>query len=191
MQIGAISLLQALSLGFSGVMLRSTGFGWDLRRSMPYDLYNTLTFNVPVTYHGDCYDRYLLRIFEMRESLAIILQCLNNMPRGVIRSDDKKYCPPTKYNMKYSMESLIHHFKFYTENIQLLANDYYQAVEAPKGEFGLYFVATNSNRPYRCKIHAPGFLHLQGLDIMAKSHLLADVVTIIGTQDIVFGEIDK
>jgi NADH dehydrogenase (ubiquinone) Fe-S protein 2 len=189
--IGVVTADQALNWGFSGVMLRGSGVAWDLRKTQPYDVYDRIDFQVPVGSRGDCYDRYLIRVEEMRQSLRIILQCLQEMPQGEIKSDDRKITPPSRAHMKSSMESLIHHFKLYTEGFSVPAGETYTAVEAPKGEFGVYLVSNGTNRPYRCKIRAPGFAHLQGLDFMAKNHMLADVVTIIGTQDIVFGEVDR
>ena len=189
--IGVVTADQALDWGFSGVMLRGSGVAWDLRKTQPYDVYDRMDFQVPVGSRGDCYDRYLIRIEEMRQSLRIILQCLQEMPQGEIKVDDHKITPPSRTHMKTSMESLIHHFKLYTEGFSVPAGETYTAVEAPKGEFGVYLVSNGTNRPYRCKIRAPGFAHLQGIDFMAKNHMLADVVTIIGTQDIVFGELDR
>ena len=189
--IGVVSAADALDWGFSGVMLRGSGVKWDLRKSQPYEIYENLDFDIPVGSNGDCYDRYLIRIFEMKESLKLIEQCLNNIPSGIIKSNDNKVTPPFRKNIKESMESLIHHFKIYTQGFVVPFNETYVASEAPKGEFGVYLVSNNTNRPYRCKIKAPGFAHLQGLDFMSKGHLIADVVTIIGTQDIVFGEVDR
>jgi len=189
--IGVVTADQALNWGFSGVMLRGSGVAWDLRKTQPYDVYNKMDFQIPVGSRGDCYDRYLIRVEEMRQSLRIILQCLQEMPQGEIKTDDRKITPPSRAHMKSSMESLIHHFKLYTEGFSVPAGETYTAVEAPKGEFGVYLVSNGTNKPYRCKIRAPGFAHLQGLDFMAKNHMLADVVTIIGTQDIVFGEVDR
>jgi NADH dehydrogenase (ubiquinone) Fe-S protein 2 len=189
--IGVVTADQALNWGFSGVMLRGSGVAWDLRKTQAYDVYDRMDFQVPVGSRGDCYDRYLIRVEEMRQSLRIILQCLQEMPQGEIKTDDRKITPPSRAHMKSSMESLIHHFKLYTEGFSVPAGETYTAVEAPKGEFGVYLVSNGTNRPYRCKIRAPGFAHLQGLDFMAKNHMLADVVTIIGTQDIVFGEVDR
>ena len=189
--IGVVTADQALNWGFSGVMLRGSGVTWDLRKTQAYDVYDRMDFQVPVGSRGDCYDRYLIRVEEMRQSLRIILQCLQEMPQGEIKTDDRKITPPSRAHMKSSMESLIHHFKLYTEGFSVPAGETYTAVEAPKGEFGVYLVSNGTNRPYRCKIRAPGFAHLQGLDFMAKNHMLADVVTIIGTQDIVFGEVDR
>ena len=189
--IGVVSINDAYQWGFSGVMLRGSGANWDLRKSQPYEIYENLSFNIPVGTNGDCYDRYLIRISEMKESLRIIEQCLEKIPSGIIKSDDKKLTPPTRKNVKESMESLIHHFKIYTQGFVIPSNETYMACEAPKGEFGVYLISDSSNRPYRCKIKAPGFAHLQALDFMSKGHLIADVVTIIGTQDIVFGEVDR
>ena len=189
--IGVVSSSEAQDWGFSGVMLRGSGIKWDLRKSQPYEVYKDLKFNIPVGSNGDCYDRYLIRVFEMKESLKIIEQCLNNMPYGNIKTNDNKLTPPSRKDMKQSMESLIHHFKIYTQGFVVPFNEVYAASEAPKGEFGVYLVSNNTNRPYRCKIKAPGFAHLQALDFMSKGHLIADVVTIIGTQDIVFGEVDR
>lgn len=189
--IGVVSASDAQAWGFSGVMLRGSGLNWDLRKSQPYEVYNKLNFDVPIGTNGDCYDRYLIRIFEMKESLKIVEQCLNEIPEGIIKTSDTKLTPPSRKNIKQSMESLIHHFKIYTQGFSVPRNEVYTACEAPKGEFGVYLVSNNTNRPYRCKIKAPGFAHLQALDHMSKGHLIADVVTIIGTQDIVFGEVDR
>lgn len=189
--IGVVTAEQALDWGFSGVMVRGSGIQWDLRQTQPYDVYDKMVFDVPVGTRGDCYDRYLIRVEEMRQSIRIIMQCLNEMPQGPIKTDDRKITPPSRSQMKQSMESLIHHFKLYTEGFTVPASETYVGVEAPKGEFGVYLVSDGSNRPYRCKIRAPGFAHLQGLDFMSRNQMLADVVTIIGTQDIVFGEVDR
>jgi NADH dehydrogenase (ubiquinone) Fe-S protein 2 len=196
--VGIVTYKQALEYGFSGVMLRSCGFAWDLRKNMSYDNYNTVDFNIPVAFNGDCYDRYLIRIFEMRESHKIMYDMVKRLSIPVkepelnsVKIQDYKICPPPRAVMKQSMEALIHHFKLYTEGFSVPENEIYCAVEAPKGEFGVYLVTNNTNKPYRCHIRAPGFAHLQSLDIMARKHLLADLVTIIGTQDIVFGEIDR
>lgn len=189
--IGVVSKQSALDWGFSGVMLRGSGILWDLRKNQPYEVYDKLSFQIPIGTNGDCYDRYLIRIAEMRQSLEIIFQCLNQVPEGIIKTDDQKVVNPSRIFMKNSMEGLIHHFKYFTENIVVPEGETYMATEAPKGEFGIYLVSNNTSKPYRCKIKAPGFAHLQGLDFMAKGHMLADVVTIIGTQDIVFGEIDR
>nr|YP_005090292.1 NADH dehydrogenase subunit 7 [Heterosigma akashiwo]ACS27111.1 NADH dehydrogenase subunit 7 [Heterosigma akashiwo]ACS27150.1 NADH dehydrogenase subunit 7 [Heterosigma akashiwo]AOT84777.1 NADH dehydrogenase subunit 7 [Heterosigma akashiwo]AOT84819.1 NADH dehydrogenase subunit 7 [Heterosigma akashiwo]AOT84861.1 NADH dehydrogenase subunit 7 [Heterosigma akashiwo] len=189
--IGIVSKKDACDWGFSGVMLRGSTIPWDLRKNQPYEVYDKMEFEVPVGKNGDCYDRYLIRMQEMRESLKIIQQCLNNMPLGPVKLDDHKITSPSRSDMKQSMESLIHHFKLYTEGMVVPAGETYTATEAPKGEFGVYLVSNGTNRPYRCKIKAPGFGHLQALDFMAKGHMVADVVTIIGTQDIVFGEVDR
>ena len=189
--IGVVSAQEAIDWGFSGVMLRGSGIRWDLRKNEPYDAYSELSFQGVVGKTGDCYDRYLVRVEEMRQSLSIIYQCLNKMPEGSIKVDDAKITPPSRADVKQSMESLIHHFKLYTEGVTVPSGETYTATEAPKGEFGVYLVSDGTNRPYRCKIKAPGFSHLQALNFMANSHMLADVVTIIGTQDIVFGEVDR
>lgn len=189
--IGIVSATDACQWGFSGVMLRGSGIYWDLRKSQPYEVYGQLKFNIPVGRNGDCYDRYLIRVLEMKESLKIIEQCLNLMPLGYIKTNDFKVSPPTRVDMKQSMEALIHHFKMYTQGVDIPVDETYIGTEAPKGEFGVYLISDNTNRPYRCKIKAPGFNHLQALDFMSKGHLIADVVTIIGTQDIVFGEVDR
>ena len=189
--IGVVTADQALDWGFSGVMLRGSGVSWDLRKTQPYDVYGDMNFDIPVGTRGDCYDRYLIRIEEMRQSLRIIMQCVNEMPQGLVKVDDRKITPPSRSQIKQSMESLIHHFKHYTEGFTVPAGETYTAVEAPKGEFGVFLVSNGSNRPYRVKIRAPGFAHLQGIDFMSRNHMLADVVTIIGTQDIVFGEVDR
>jgi NADH dehydrogenase (ubiquinone) Fe-S protein 2 len=189
--IGIVTATQAMDWGFSGVMCRGSGISWDLRKTQPYDVYDVMEFDVPVGIRGDCYDRYLIRVEEMRQSLRIIMQCLNKMPTGMIKSNDRKITPPSRSQMKASMESLIHHFKLYTEGFSVPRGDTYTAVEAPKGEFGVYLVSDGSNRPYRLKIRAPGFAHLQGLDSMARGLMLADIVALIGTLDIVFGEVDR
>ena len=189
--IGTVTAKDACQWGFSGVMLRGSGIYWDLRKSQPYEVYDKLEFDIPVGTNGDCYDRYLVRVFEMKQSLKIIEQCLNLMPVGYIKTNDFKISPPTRVDMKQSMEALIHHFKMYTQGATIPTNETYIGTEAPKGEFGVYLISDNTNRPYRCKIKAPGFNHLQALDFMSKGHLIADVVTIIGTQDIVFGEVDR
>jgi len=189
--IGVISKEDALNLGFTGVLLRSTGVNWDLRINDTYEIYSSLDFNIPVGINGDCYDRYLIRVEEMRQSLRIINQCINNMPTGNYKVNDFKITNTNRALMKDSMESLINHFKYYTENLNIKKNETFISIEAPKGEFSVYLMSNNSNKPYRCHIKAPGFLHLQGLNKMSKGHLIADVVTIIGTLDIVFGEIDR
>lgn len=189
--IGVVTASAAENWGFSGVLLRGSGIKWDLRKTQPYEVYNKIPFNVCIGKNGDCYDRYLVRINEMRESLRIINFCLNHMPEGLIKSDDYKFNPPSRNEMKNSMEALIHHFKYYTEGFKVKKNKVYVATEAPKGEFGVFLISDGTNKPYRCKIKAPGFAHLQGLDKMTKGHMLADLVTVIGTQDIVFGEVDR
>uniref|UniRef100_A0A141BUN0 NADH dehydrogenase [ubiquinone] iron-sulfur protein 2 n=1 Tax=Cuscuta gronovii TaxID=35886 RepID=A0A141BUN0_CUSGR len=189
--IGTVTAQQAKDWGFSGVMLRGSGVCWDLRKAAPYDVHDQLDPDVPVGTRGDRYDRYCIRIEEMRQSVRIIVQCLNKMPSGMIKSDDRKLCPPSRSRMKLSMESSIHHFELYTEGFSVPASSTYTAVEAPKGEFGVFLVSNGSNRPYRRKIRAPGSAHSQGLDSMSKHHMPADVVTIIGTQDIVSGEVDR
>jgi NADH-quinone oxidoreductase subunit D len=189
--IGRIGPEEALDWGFSGPNLRACGFAWDLRKAQPYDAYAEMDFDVPVGKNGDCYDRYLIRMYEMRESVKIIRQCLERMPSGRVMTDDRKVAPPPRGDMKGSMEALIHHFKLYTEGYHVPAGETYTAVEAPKGEFGVYLVSDGTNRPYRCKIRAPGFAHLQALEHLSRGHMLADVVANIGSIDIVFGEIDR
>jgi len=189
--IGVVSKAQALDWGFSGPMLRASGVAWDLRKSQPYDVYDRMIFQIPVGKNGDCYDRYLIRMEEMRQSVEIMKQCLREMPEGRVKIDNHKITPPSRAEMKTSMEALIHHFKLYTEGYHVPAGETYTAVEAPKGEFGVYLISDGSPRPYRCKIRAPGFAFLQGMDSMAKGHMLADVPSIIGSMDIVFGEIDR
>ena len=189
--IGIVSYDQAIAWGFTGVMLRGSGVSWDLRKNQPYEVYDKMNFSVSIGEKGDCFDRYCIRMNEMRESLRIIMQCINDMPKGPIKVDDAKIVAPSRIDMKESMESLIHHFKFFTENYSVPTGETYTAVEAPKGEFGVFLVSNGTCSPYRCKIRPPGYTHLQGLDFMSKGHMLADVVTIIGTQDIVFGEVDR
>ncbi|KDR20480.1 NADH dehydrogenase [ubiquinone] iron-sulfur protein 2, mitochondrial [Zootermopsis nevadensis] len=189
--IGVVSAEEALNYGFSGVMLRGSGIKWDLRKAQPYDAYDEMEFDVPIGVKGDCYDRYLCRVEEMRQSLKIIEQCLNKMPPGEIKTDDMKVSPPSRAEMKTSMEALIHHFKLFTQGYTVPAGSTYTAIEAPKGEFGVYLVSDGSSRPYRCKIKAPGFAHLAALDKLGRFHMLADIVAIIGTLDVVFGEIDR
>lgn len=189
--IGIVNAADALDWGLSGAMLRGSGINWDIRKTRPYDVYDKLSFDVPTGTRGDCYDRYLCRVEEMRQSLRLIMQTLNEMPNGSIKTDDRKLTPPSRAQMKNQMESLIHHFKLYSEGYSIPASETYTAVEAPKGEFGVFLVSNGTNKPYRCKIRAPGFAHLSALDFMSKGHMLADVVTIIGTQDIVFGEVDR
>ena len=175
----------------TGVMLRGSGVPWDLRKSQPYDVYAKMDFDVPVGKNGDCFDRYLCRMDEMRQSIRIIEQCLAAMPSGEVCSVDRKVSPPRRGEMKGSMESLIHHFKLYTEGFKVPAGETYTAIEAPKGEFGVYLVSDGTNKPYRCKIRSPGYAHLQATDFMTKGHMLADASAIVGSLDIVFGEIDR
>lgn len=189
--IGIVSQAEAIDWGFSGPMLRGSGIAWDLRKSNPYDVYSEMDFDIPIGKNGDCYDRYLIRVKEMYESVKIIKQTIAKMPSGPIKTLDKKIAPPTREEMKESMEAMIHHFKLYTEGYNVPAGEYYGAVEAPKGEFGVYLYSDGSNKPYRCRIKAPGFAHLQGLDFMSKGHMIADIVTIISSLDIVFGEVDR
>ena len=189
--IGTVSKEDAFDWGFSGPMLRGSGVAWDLRKSQPYDSYEDFDFDIPVGKTGDCYARYLVRMAEMYESIKIMKQAIENMPDGHCKSNDYKVCPPPRAEMKSSMEAMIHHFKLYTEGYHVPAGETYTAVEAPKGEFGVFLVSDGTNRPYRCRIRAPGFTHLQALDFMSKGHQLADTVSIIGSLDIVFGEIDR
>ncbi|HVJ51266.1 MAG TPA: NADH-quinone oxidoreductase subunit D [Aliidongia sp.] len=189
--IGIISAEDALDWGFSGPMLRGSGVPWDLRKSQPYDSYEQFDFDIPIGKHGDCWNRFLVRIEEMRQSVRIMKQALDKMPAGPVKVNDRKVSPPPRAEMKQSMEALIHHFKLYTEGYHVPAGETYTAVEAPKGEFGVYLVSDGSNKPYRCKIRAPSYCFLQATDFMGKGHMLADVVAIIGSMDIVFGEIDR
>ena len=189
--IGVITAEQCFDWGFTGPNLRASGVPWDLRKSQPYDAYAEMDFDLPIGKNGDCYDRYLVRMHEMRQSLRIIHQCLENMPYGPCKSEDHKVTPPAREAMKDSMEALIHHFKLFTEGFRVPAGETYTAVEAPKGEFGVYLVSDGTNKPYRCKIRAPGFAHLQAMDFLSKGHMLADVVANIGSVDVVFGEIDR
>jgi NADH dehydrogenase (ubiquinone) Fe-S protein 2 len=192
--IGIVNATDALNWGFSGVMLRGSGISWDLRKvGSSYDRYNEFEFNIPIGTNGDCFDRFLIRVEEMRQSLRIIIQVLEKLKPGEIKVDLRKFTNSsnTRALMKTSMEALIHHFKIYTEGISVPQGEYYATIEAPKGEFGVFLVSNDSPRPYRCRIRSPGFLHLQGLSFMSKNHMLADIVTIIGTQDIVFGEVDR
>ena len=189
--IGSVSADDAINFAFTGPMLRASGVPWDLRKSQPYEVYHKLHFDIPIGKHGDCYDRYLVRIEEMYQSVRIIRQCLNNMSEGPIKTQDKKIVPPSRHDMKHDMESMIHHFKLYTEGFHVPKGEAYAAVEAPKGEFGVYLVSKGENKPYRCKIRPSSFSHLQALEFMSKGHMLADVATIIGSLDVVFGEIDR
>jgi len=193
--IGVVSLDDAFAWGFSGVMLRGSGAAWDLRRAQPYECYSELDFDIPIGKNGDCYDRYLIRVLEMREAVKIMTQCCEKLTSadgaGPVTAANSKVVPPRRGEMKRSMEALIHHFKLYTEGFHVPAGEVYAAVEAPKGEFGVYLVADGSNKPYRCKIRAPGFPHLAAMDFMNRGHMLADVSAILGSLDIVFGEIDR
>jgi len=189
--IGVVPQQDALDWGFSGVMVRGSGMAWDLRRAQPYEVYSELDFDIPVGKNGDCYDRYLVRMEEMRQSLKIMKQCIEMMPGGPVHNTDHKVTAPSRKDMKRSMEALIHHFKLYTEGYHVPAGEVYAAVEAPKGEFGVFLVADGSNRPYKCKIRAPGYAHLQAMDHLCKGHMLADVSAILGSLDIVFGEVDR
>lgn len=189
--IGIISKQEVLDHGFSGVMLRGSGIPWDIRKSNPYECYEEFNFKIPVGKNGDCYDRYLCRIEEMRESTNIIMQALEKLPKGPIMTTDSRIGPPKRQAMKTSMEALINHFKLYTEGYHVPLGEVYAAVEAPKGEFGVYLISDGSNKPYRCKIKAPGFVHLQAMNYMIKGHMLADVPAVLGSMDIVFGEVDR
>jgi len=189
--IGLVSKQDALDYAFSGVMLRGSSVAWDLRKSQPYDCYEQLEFKIPIGKNGDCYDRYLCRIEEMRESIKIINQCLTNLPNGPIKTEDGKITPPPKKQIKQSMEALIHHFKLFTEGYRVDKDEIYTSVEAPKGEFGVYLISDGSSKPYKCKIRAPGFSHLQAMDYLIKGHMLADVPAVLGSMDIVFGEVDR
>ena len=189
--IGIVSSKNAQNLGFSGVMLRGSGIFWDLRKTQPYDSYQRISFEIPVGTNGDCFDRYLIRIEEMKQSLTILFFCINFLPEGPIKFSDAKLFMPSRVKFKNSMEFLIHHFKISTEGFFIPFGETYCATEAPKGEFGIFLVSLGSKKPYRCKIKSPGFNHLQSLNFMSKGHLIADLVTIIGTQDVVFGEIDR
>jgi len=189
--IGKLNYREANELGLTGVLARGSGILWDLRKKNTYEIYNHLNFRIPIGINGDCYDRYLIRVYEMRQSILIIEKCINNIPKGLIKVDDNKISPPSRNIMKSSMEGLIHHFKLYSEGLQVRKGHVYACTEAPKGEMGVYFISDGTNRPYRCKIRAPGFMHLQSLNYMVKGHMIADLVTVIGTQDIVFGEVDR
>jgi NADH-quinone oxidoreductase subunit D len=189
--IGVVSAEDAMAWGFTGPMLRGSGVAWDLRKAQPYDVYDEMDFDIPIGKNGDCYDRYLVRVEEMRQSLRIIQQCIEKIPDGPVLSEDGKVAPPRRGEMKQSMEALIHHFKLYTEGVHVPSGETYTAVEAPKGEFGVYLVADGTNKPYRCKIRAPGFAHLAAMDFLCKGHMLADSVAVLGSMDIVFGEIDR
>ena len=193
--IGVVKLADAWAWGFSGVMVRGSGAAWDLRKAQPYECYAELDFDIPVGRNGDCYDRYCIRMEEMRQSVRIMRQCIHKMRtaegQGPVSVADNKIVPPKRAQMKRSMEALIHHFKLYTEGYHVPPGEAYAAVEAPKGEFGVYLVADGTNKPYKCKIRAPGFAHLQAMDFLCRGHLLADVSAILGSLDIVFGEVDR
>ncbi len=189
--IGVVTLDDAWAWGFSGVMVRGSGAAWDLRKAQPYECYDRMEFDIPVGKNGDCYDRYLVRMEEMRQSLRIMKQALEKMPQGPVHTTDGKMFPPPRAEMKRSMEALIHHFKLYTEGVRVPAGEVYAAVEAPKGEFGVYLVSDGTNKPYKCKIRAPGFAHLQAMDYLCRGHMLADVSAVLGSLDIVFGEVDR
>ena len=189
--IGVVSQEEAQAWGFSGVMVRGSGMAWDLRKSQPYEVYDELDFDIPIGKNGDCYDRYLIRMEEMRQSVRLMKQCIEMMPDGPVHSTDGKVVPPRRAQMKRSMEALIHHFKLYTEGFHVPPGEVYAAVEAPKGEFGVFLVSDGTNKPYRCKLRAPGFAHLQAMDHICKGHMLADVSAVLGSLDIVFGEVDR
>ena len=193
--IGVVDLDDAWAWGFSGVMVRGSGAAWDLRKSQPYECYDEMDFDIPVGKNGDCYDRYLIRMEEMRQSVKIVRQCIDLLlgaeKNGPVSALDNKIVPPRRSEMKKSMEALIHHFKLYTEGYRVPAGEVYAAVEAPKGEFGVYLVSDGTNKPYRCKLRAPGFAHLQAMDFLTRGHLLADVAAVLGSLDIVFGEVDR
>ena len=189
--IGVVTKQEALEHSFSGVMLRGSGVAWDLRKSQPYECYKDFNFKIPIGKNGDCYDRYLCRMEEMRESIKIMKECIKNMPSGPVKSIDGKISPPKRENLKNSMEALIHHFKLFSEGFRVPIGEIYTAVEAPKGEFGVYLISDGSNKPYKCKIRAPGFSHLQAMDYLLKGHMLADVPAVLGSLDIVFGEVDR
>ena len=189
--IAAVTKDDAVKWGFSGPMLRGSGVAWDLRRSQPYEIYDQLEFDIPVGTRGDCYDRFMVRCEEMRQSARIVKQCLREMPSGAVASDDRKVVPPKRAEMKQSMEALIHHFKLYTEGFKVPAGSVYVATESPKGEFGVYLVADGTNKPYRCKIRPTAFSHLQAMDFMSRGHMLSDIPVILSSMDVVFGECDR
>lgn len=189
--IAIVSKDDAVRWGFSGPMIRGSGIAWDLRKSQPYDVYDRMEFDVPVGTRGDCYDRFMVRVEEVRQSARIMRQCLNDMPEGPIASNDRKVVPPKRAEMKQSMEALIHHFKLYTEGFHVPAGEVYVATESPKGEFGVYLVADGTNKPYRCKIRPTAFSHLQAMDFMSRGHMLSDATAILGAIDVVFGECDR
>ena len=191
--IAVVTPEQALDWAFTGPNLRASGFTWDLRKSQPYDSYEDMDFDIPIGKTGDCYDRYLVRVEEMYQSLRIIHQCLDRLEKvkGPVKTDDRKVTPPQRGEMKASMEALIHHFKLFTEGFRVPEGETYVATEAPKGEYGIYLVADGTNRPYKCKIRSPGYVHLQAMDMMSRGHMLADIPAIVGSIDVVFGEIDR
>lgn len=189
--VGHLNQRQVMELGVTGVLLRGSGIAWDLRKDEPYEIYDKLNFIVPTGVNGDCYDRYLIRVFEMRQCIKIIQQCINTIPSGLFKTDDNKISPPSRKEMKTSMEALVHHFKLYSEGYHLPIGSSYSCIEAPKGEMGVFLISDGTNKPYRCKIRTPGFAHLQAINYIAAGHMIADLVTIIGTLDIVFGEIDR
>jgi NADH-quinone oxidoreductase subunit D len=189
--IGVVSLDEALDLGFTGPCIRASGLPWDLRKTQPYDVYDEMEFDIPTGKTGDCYARYLVRVEEMHQSLRIIRQCIEQMPQGAVMAEDHKTTPPRRDEMKTSMEALIHHFKLYTEGFRVPSGETYTAVEAPKGEFGVYMVTDGTNKPYRCKIRAPGFPFMASIDQLSRGHMLADSVAILGSLDVVFGEVDR
>jgi NADH-quinone oxidoreductase subunit D len=189
--IATVSKEDAIAWGFSGPMIRGSGIPWDIRKSQPYDVYDRMDFDVPVGTNGDCYDRFMVRVEEVRQSWRIVRQCLNELPQGPIGTDDRKVFPPKRAEMKTSMEALIHHFKLYTEGFHVPAGEVYVATESPKGEFGIYLVSDGTNKPYRCKIRPTAFSHLQAMDFMMKGHMLADTTAVLGAMDIVFGECDR
>jgi len=189
--IGIVTKQEALDHSFSGVMLRGSGVAWDLRKSQPYECYQDFNFKIPIGKNGDCYDRYLCRIEEMRQSVEIIKNCIDKMPSGPVKNIDGKITPPPKKDLKESMEAVIHHFKLFSEGFRVPEGEIYTAVEAPKGEFGVYLISDGSHKPYKCKIRAPGFSHLQAMDYLMKGHMLADVPAVLGSLDLVFGEVDR
>jgi len=189
--IGTVSKEDAIAWGFSGPMIRAAGIPWDIRRSQPYEVYDRMEFDVPVGTRGDCYDRFMVRVEEVRQSARIMRQCLQQMPSGPVATGDRKVFPPSRAEMKQSMEAMIHHFKLYTEGYHVPAGEVYVATESPKGEFGVYLVADGTNRPYRCKIRVTGFSHLQAMDFMMKGHMLADTTAVLSAIDVVFGEVDR
>lgn len=189
--IGILSFKDIITMGFTGIISRSSGLPWDIRKKEPYEIYKELHFTVPLGINGDCYDRYLVRLYEMRQSISIIDKCIKNIPEGFINVDDLKVVPVSKLSLETSMEAVIHHFKYFSEGFHVKAGHVYTSSEAPKGETGIYLITNSTNKPFRCKIRTPGFAHLQSLHQMTKGHLIADLVTIIGTLDIVFGEVDR